>query len=420
MNALRNLLALALVLLVLAPAAMAQTKKKSGGSKTKARTSTQAKKPKATAKPNMGEEVDIQPQTPQPPQTPPDQSQIQPNQPQVQAQPEQQTQMAQSGGSTARAEQGDNGLNPNSARPIPESDIMYKVTNWRRMDLREKINQPFFSKNNEITKYLIDGFRAGLLKAYKNDSLTTEVALEDFNTNLRYENTEGGLSDEEKAAGFGKASTEDDGWGGSPKKDAKATAQKGGTTKPAAGEDDGWGGNTTAKNSKNAAPATGKKPGAPAANESGWGDEPSAGAAGGPIEYFATELPVIEIKEDFIFDRKRSRAYNDIQALTIIIPAEKTARGFDVPVASFRYKDVAAYFRSNPSKFIWYNSLNQAQHKNMADAFDLRLFNARIIKQSNANDAFLTDIYGGEKAGLIKSQQLEYKLMEFEHNLWEY
>jgi len=410
MNALRKLIALALVLAVVAPAAMAQTKKKKPAAKPKARTSTSAKKPKATARPSMGEEIEIQPQAK--PQA--EQSQIQANQPQ--AQPEQPTLMAQNGSSVPRAEQGDGGLNPNSARPIDEADIMYKVTNWRRMDLREKINQPFFSKNNEITRFLIDGYRAGLLKAYKNDSLTTELALEDFNTNLKYENTEGGLSDEEKAAGFGKAS-EDDGWGGTPKNDPKAKPQAKKSGAPAV-EDDGWGGTSTAKQS----PASGKKPGAPAANnnDAGWGDEPTAGAAGGPIEYFATELPIIEIKEDFIFDRKRSRAYNDIQALTLIIPAEKTARGFDVPVAAFRYKDVAAYFRSNPKKFIWYNSLNQAQHKNMADAFDLRLFNARIVKQSNANDAFLTDIYGGEKAGLLKSQQLEHKLMEFEHNLWEY
>lgn len=408
MNALRKLIALALVLLVVAPAALAQTKKKKSGTKPKARTSTQAKKP--AADPNMGEEIEVQPRNGDS-QDKSEQSQIQANQPQVQ--PELPVQMAQSGSSVPRAEQGDNGLNPNSARPIDEADIMYKVTNWRRLDLREKINQPFFSKNNEITKFLIDGYRAGLLKAYKNDSLTTELAMGDFNTNLRYENTEGGLSDEEKAAGFGKGS-EDDGWGGAQKTDPKTQLKK--PAASAATEDDGWGGTSTAKQSA----ASGKKPGAPAANDSSWGDEPTAAAAGGPIEYFATELPVIEIKEDYIFDRKRSRAYNDIQALTIIIPAEKTARGFDVPVASFRYKDVAAYFRSNPKKFIWYNSLNQAQHKNMADAFDLRLFNARIVKQSNANDAFLTDIYGGEKAGLLKSQQLEHKIMEFEHNLWEY
>ena len=127
----------------------------------------------------------------------------------------------------------------------------------------------------------------------------------------------------------------------------------------------------------------------------------------------------MEIKEDYIFDKQRSRAYNSIQTISIIIPAEKTIKGFDVPVASFRYKDLDQYFRSNP-KCIWYNFRNIAQHKNMADAFDLRLFNARIIKQSNPTDSFLVDLFKGEKAGLRASEQLEYKLMEFEHNLWEY
>ncbi len=398
MNTLRNLLSLALVLLITATGATAQTsKKKKSGGKAKPKTQVQAKKKKAPAA-TGGEEMTI--------------AEVQPVQPQVQPQPEPPVPMQQqASGTQLGAEQGNGGLNPNSARPIDDADVMYKVTNWRRMDLREKLNQPFFSKNNEITKYLIDGYRSGLLKAYTNDSLTTELSGETFNKNLLVENTEGGLSDEEKAAGFGTEAGADDGWGGGAKKDPK-TAQKG-TGKPAAaGEDDGWGGTAAKKPAAGAATAK-------ADDGFGDGDQP-VGAAAGPVEYFAKDLVVLEIKEDFIFDRKRSRAYNDIQALTIIIPAEKTSRGFDVPVASFRYKDVDKYFRSNPTKFIWYNSINQAQHKNMADAFDLRLFNARLIKQSNANDAFLTDIYQGERAGLVKSQQLEYKLMEFEHNLWEY
>jgi|GEM_PF-114564 len=399
MNTLRNLLSLALVVLITTTGATAQTsKKKKSGGKAKPKTQVQAKKKKAPAA-TGGEEMTA--------------AEVQPVQPQPQ--PEPPVQMQQQASTTQMgAEQGDGGLNPNSARPIADADVMYKVTNWRRMDLREKLNQPFFSKNNEITKYLIDGFRSGLLKAYTNDSLTTEISGENFSKSLMYENTGGGLSEEEKAAGFGTASGADDGWGGGAKKDPKATAQKG-TGKPAAGgADDGWGGTTTKKPAAGNANATAKNDGF------GDGEQSLVNTGDGQVEYFPKELVILEIKEDFIFDRKRSRAYNDIQALTIIIPAEKTARGFDVPVASFRYKDVDKYFRSNPTKFIWYNSINQAQHKNMADAFDLRLFNARLIKQSNANDAFLSDIYQGEKAGLVKSQQLEYKLMEFEHNLWEY
>ena len=59
------------------------------------------------------------------------------------------------------------------------------------------------------------------------------------------------------------------------------------------------------------------------------------------------------------------------------------------------------------------------QHKNMADAFDLRLFQARIIKKGNAENKYLTDLFSRDKEGLLMSQQLEYKLLELEHEMWE-
>jgi hypothetical protein len=290
-----------------------------------------------------------------------------------------------------------------SVHPIDPANVLYRITNWRRMDLKEKINQPFFSKNTEITKFLLDGVKSGVLTAYTNDSVSTVLSGEAFSKNLQMEDTGGnGLSDEEKAAGFTDAAGTDDGWGNSK---PSSTTPKG-STKPAAGVDDGWGNVTPAKT-----PGTGT-----VATKGATTPTPSASTA---VEYFSRDLTILEIKEDYIFDKQRSRAYNSIQTITIIIPAEKTVRGFDVPVASFRYKDLDQYFRSNP-KCIWYNFKNTAQHKNMADAFDLRLFNARIIKQSNPGDSFLVDLYKGEKAGLRASEQLEYKLMEFEHNLWEY
>ncbi len=39
----------------------------------------------------------------------------------------------------------DSGYNYNSVRPIRRADIMYLKTLWRRMDLREKQNEPFFA-----------------------------------------------------------------------------------------------------------------------------------------------------------------------------------------------------------------------------------------------------------------------------------
>lgn len=282
------------------------------------------------------------------------------------------------------AQEKDNkGKNPDSVRPIDESNIMWKQRLWRRMDLNEKQNQPFFSKGNEITKYLIEWVQSGVLQPYRNDSLRTKISKEDFMKNLVMENSIGdnALSDAEKAAGFGTESgggaVADDGWGDPKPKTPNGTA-------PA---NDGFGG-------------------------------PKPSSSGGEY-YFPKELSVLEIREDAIFDKQRSRLYYDIQSITVIIPANKTTAGFDKNVASFKYKDLDKLFRSNPN-CVWYNEQNEAQHKNMADAFDLRLFHARLTKKGNSKDDDLDTIYGGSKQGMIQSQQLEYKLMEMEHNLWEY
>lgn len=285
-------------------------------------------------------------------------------------------------------EKSNNGLNPLSLRPTHTSNVMYKTTLWRRVDLREKINQPMFAKGAEITKHLIDGVKAGVLDAYANDSLSTKLTLEQFNERLFRKFEGGGLSEAEIAAGFGSEG-EDDGWGGG----GDATG----------GSDDGWGdgGGGTA------APATG---GAPAV---------AAASSGNGYEMFPSELYLIELREDWIFDKQRSRQYNDIQTITIMIPAEGSADGLEKPLASFKYKDLEVYFRSNPN-CIWYNAANTAQHKNLADAFELRLFNGRIIRKSDPRNRYLDDIYKSPKAGLLKSQELEFELMEKEHNLWEY
>ena len=197
---------------------------------------------------------------------------------------------------------------------------------------------------------------------------------------------ENALSDAEKAAGFG--------------------TEAGGTT---AGADDGWG---------DPKPKTPLAAGTtPPANDQF--NNPAPVVDNSNNLYYAKQLSVLEIREDAIFDKQRSRLYYDIQSITIIIPANMTTAGFDKNVGSFRYKDLDKLFRSNPN-CVWYNEQNEAQHKNMADAFDLRLHHARLIKKGNSKDDDLDTIYGSAKQGLIQSQQLEYKLMEMEHNLWEY
>ncbi|TDB65369.1 type IX secretion system ring subunit PorN/GldN [Arundinibacter roseus] len=324
-------------------------------------------------------------------------------------------------------------MNELSARPIDDHDVMMKRTLWRRMDLNEKQNLPMFSKNNEITRYLLEATKAGLLDAYENDSCTTKLTPEILRKKLLIPNQEGGLSAEEIAAGFGqpattgggwddpapkaaaKTETEDDGWG-APKKDTKKTA---------AVEDDGWGPpvkKTTSKTPAKKGAKTEVAAAEPVVEEQKPDEFSQQLSTLVPEEeFYPNQLSIMEVKEDWTFDKKRSRLYMDIQTLTIYLPADQnTSTGLEIPIASFKYKDVERLFRSDSKKYIWYNTQNVAQHKNLADAFDLRLPYGRITKYSNPEDKSFIDIYKGEKQGLMKSAQYEQELLELEHGLWEY
>jgi gliding motility associated protien GldN len=131
-------------------------------------------------------------------------------------------------------------------------------------------------------------------------------------------------------------------------------------------------------------------------------------------------MSLIGIREDAIFDKKRSRMYYDIIALTVYIPAAINPRGFNQPVASVKYKDLVELFKKD-NRASWFNRENDAEHKNFIDAFDLRLFSSYIYKISNPNDEEIVDTYRGDlKAGRYGSEKAANDLMEFEHNLWEF
>jgi len=72
------------------------------------------------------------------------------------------------------------GYDPLSVRKVHNSDIMYKMQVWRTLDLREKCNQPFFARGNEISKAIIDEVMAGRLTAYAKDSLTKILSKTEF------------------------------------------------------------------------------------------------------------------------------------------------------------------------------------------------------------------------------------------------
>lgn len=263
-------------------------------------------------------------------------------------------------------------------QPIIKSEvlnahIMFETQAWRRIDLTERINKPLFSKNAELPKLLIDAVREGLIKPYRSDSCLNLLTDDEF---------EQAVSIEKQQDAFGGGGGGFDSFGGG-----------------------GFGG--------------------------GFGDTQTSTTEPAPEsdtkEYDPIPGDVFNIayiKEDVIFDRNRSRMLWYIRAISIALPFDAgiwNPAGFEKKVAHFKYQDVVDLFRGPyAEKAIWFNNQNQAQHRNMADAFELRLFRGPIVKLSNAQDMDVRQIETDIFKAILLSAEYEDELMKYESELWEY
>lgn len=275
--------------------------------------------------------------------------------------------------------------NPNSLNPIPRYEQLYKVKVWREVRLDEKQNKGFFARNNEITKLILDAINSGeLADIYANDSLTTKMDKAGLQQKLQI-----------------SAGTAPDKW--LPDNDYYA--------------DDAVDFNGVFYKAKR--DNRGKNPGT---SPDDWGKDASLGSG---VYAKAFQLASIRIVEDVIFDKRRSRLYYDIQSFTLIWPGDKdNPLGGDLDVVTIKYKDLVQVFRNHPSDAIWFNRYNTAENKNYEEAFLLRLFHGVIYKVENPDNETIYDVYSANsrpyKETVWAREWEEMKMMEREHNLWEY
>lgn len=245
---------------------------------------------------------------------------------------------------------------------VDETQVMFKKTVWRRMDLLEKQNRPFNSRNGELPRLLLQAVEEGLIKPYVTDSTINLMPDSIFIANTTVERQGG-------AGGFGGGGFGGGGFGNEPSQPQNTGPQY----------------------------------------------DPI------PKDLFN----VVYFKEDIVFDRNRSRMYWYIRTVSLALPARAgttwNPAGFEKMVAHFKYDDVVALLRGPyAEQAIWYNNQNQAAHRNFADALELRLFNAPITKISNADNLDIRQIEQDPYEAILLQQKYEYDLMEYESELWEY
>jgi len=295
-------------------------------------------------------------------------------------------------------------------RQIPASDQMFRKTIWRAIDLREKQNRPMFSDGKEISRVIIDAVNRGELQAYKNDSVTSTFSPKEMTANMSYA-IEEPISPDADGGDWGaapasttkkKAAPVNDGWG-APIAPAPASNTKRVKVLDAKGKPVKKNGQYVYKTVKTSAVAAAPPP-------------PPATSA----PYRPKDIYQMELTEEMIFDKKRSRMYHQIKTVSLKLPSTLATNtsGLEKNIASFKYSDLVKVFRNNPQTAIWFNAQNDAQHKNLADAFELWLFNSYIVKVSNPSGDDLATQYGSEREGLLAAQQTAADLVEYEYSLW--
>jgi gliding motility associated protien GldN len=273
--------------------------------------------------------------------------------------------------------------NPNSLSPIPRYEQLYKYRVWRDIDLNEKQNEGFFSNNGQISKLIVNAIKSGeLATIYESDSMTTIMPKANFL----------------KLLVATQATTWPD-WDPNANYLAQDVVTFNGVSYEAQADNSG----------KNPSTST---------------DEWAVTTQGKGAEYLPSDMVKMRLMEDMIFDRRRSRLYYDIQAVQLIVPGTKTMNQVDNELGWVKYKDLEKVFRNHPREAVWFNRYNTAENKNFADAFILRLFKGVLYKIENPDDATIQDIYSGNgrpyKESVWARDWEEMRLMEKEHNLWEY
>ncbi|NOT75455.1 MAG: gliding motility protein GldN [Cyclobacteriaceae bacterium] len=284
-------------------------------------------------------------------------------------------------GNFAFAQQEEGQINPNSLLNIPKYEQLYKVRVWRNIDLKEKQNKGFFASGNEITKLILNAVKSGeLADIYKEDSLNNKKSKEDFYKDM--------------------------------------VSQAGATLDVWTPTTDYYQGDQKTYNGKNYEAIVDNKGKNPATSTNEW-QETSAGKA---TYYLASEIYKITLQEDVIFDKRRSRLYYDMLAMEFSAFDQNT--GTFKSLGWFKYKDLEKIFRNHVKDAIWFNRYNSAENKNYADAFLLRLFHGTIDKVENPDNERIFDTYSANgrpyKEAVWATEWEEMKMMEKEHNLWEY
>ena len=325
--------------------------------------------------------------------------------------------------------------NTHSLEKIPYYEQLYRFRVWREVDFKEKQNAVFVSPYSNIASFILDNLKSGTLKAYAPDDFTfheeipavnaigkgDKSTLKEFNAQTDYgSGDEVSYADKTYKANRNMTAVRPPTDAGYWRLDRSVKKLPPGL--PAFDPAKSYSNSDAVAYNGAKYIATDDMNGVVVPTDKSYWDET------GEVQAFLTfqDVSVIQVVEDVIFDKRRSRLYYDIQGFIILDPTTGN------PNALVSYKDFANLVEKfshdreirvrNTVK--WKNRYNPSQDMNFLDAFKLRLFHGIIHKVENPDDQSIQEVYSanGRAFGeaVFARWEEEMKMMEKEHNLWEY
>ena len=274
-------------------------------------------------------------------------------------------------------------VNPNSVEKIPYYEQLYRFRVWRTVDLKEKQNAGFKSAKSDIAKFLLQSIQNGSITAYDDSVKNVRTPAQVLVSNTAI------------------------------------------IEPPHSATKSYFINETASYNGKNYESTRNDNKGHLPTETDWWQLSPSQ------TEYFTKDnIVAIQIVEDVIFDKRRSRLYHDIQAIGLL--AQKGGSTAISPIAYVQYKEFYELVEKSAhskdmnvrDEVLWRNRYNPSENRSYVDAFKLRLFHGVIDKVENPGDWSIMQIYANNNRSygeaVFARWEEEMKMMEKEHNLWEY
>lgn len=135
-----------------------------------------------------------------------------------------------------------------------------------------------------------------------------------------------------------------------------------------------------------------------------------------PVHYLPSQLYIMELGENVMFDKGRSVFVNHTVSLTLFIPEDMSYRGIREPVASFRYEDCHKLFRNDERAYS--DPAKNGRQINFSEVFVLRLYTSHIVKIGGHDQLYYDQLYSDPLRAFLASQNDENRIREYMYKVF--